>query len=353
MKSTKGLSAQPHEAECFDLETPQPSKDRSLPDHTSSNALWLEARDKPRIRTNELPPISGENARVAARYGAISRGTERLVSAGEVPPSEFDRMRAPFQSGDFPFPVSYGYSVAGVVEDGPEGWIGSRVFCLHPHQDHFVVPVEALRPVPETVPLERAVLAANMETAVNVVWDGQIQPGDRVAIVGAGVVGLLAAFVAAAIPGTLTYLIDHDPSKADVAAALGLIFSGPESAPEDCDVVIHATGSEGGLVTAIDAAGFEGRIVEASWYGTRAATVPLGAAFHSRRLQIVSSQVGQVSPSRRARWSRSRRLDLALSLLEDPRLDVLISGETPFAALADTYLDILMDPKVLCHRIKY
>ncbi|MER0239501.1 zinc-binding alcohol dehydrogenase [Fulvimarina sp. MAC8] len=288
-----------------------------------------------------------------SRFGAISRGTESLVSAGEVPPSEFDRMRAPFQSGDFPFPVSYGYSVAGIVADGPEGWSGSRVFCLHPHQDQFVVPVEALRPIPDTVPMERAVLAANMETAINIVWDGNVQPGDRVAVVGAGVVGLLAAFVSAAIPGTLTYLIDHEPSKAGVAKALGLIFSGPESAPEDCDVVIHATGSEGGLTTAIGAAGFEGRIVEASWYGTRAATIPLGAAFHSRRLQIVSSQVGHVSPSHRARWSHSRRLDLALTFLEDPRLDVLISGETPFAQLADTYLEILNDRQVLCHRIRY
>lgn len=290
---------------------------------------------------------------MVSHFGAISRGTERLVSSGEVPPSEFDRMRAPFQSGDFPFPISYGYSVAGVVESGPDGWSGSRVFCLHPHQDQFVVPVDALRPIPDAVPMERAVLAANMETAINIVWDGQIQPGDRVAIVGAGVVGLLAAFVVAAIPGTLTYLIDHDPAKAHVATALGLIFSGPEGAPEDCDVVIHATGSEGGLTTAIGAAGFEGRIVEASWYGTREATIPLGAAFHSRRLQIISSQVGQVSPSHRARWTHARRLDLALSLLEDARLDVLISGETPFAELADAYLDILNDRQVLCHRIRY
>ncbi|GGD41663.1 dehydrogenase [Aureimonas glaciei] len=290
---------------------------------------------------------------VSARFGAISRGTESLVATGKVPPGEAARMRAPFQEGDFPFPVKYGYAVAGIVEEGPDGWAGRAVFCLHPHQSRFTVPVEALRPVPGGVPLGRAVLAANMETALNIVWDAGIQPGDRVAVVGAGVVGLLTAFLAASIPGTETVVIDIDPQRAATAALLGLSFAMPEQAPVDCDVVVHASGSPDGLSVALAAAGFEARLVEASWYGDRLVSAPLGQAFHSQRLTLVSSQVGHVPASRRARWSRTRRLDLALALLADPRLDALLPAETAFLDLPRVYADILRDPATLCHRIRY
>ncbi|BDA86451.1 dehydrogenase [Aureimonas sp. SA4125] len=262
-------------------------------------------------------------------------------------------MRAPFQDGDFPFPVKYGYAVAGVVEAGPAEWTGRKVFCLHPHQSVFTVPVEALRPVPDGVPLERAVLGANMETALNIVWDAGIQPGDRVAVIGAGVVGLLAAHIAASIPGTETIVIDIDPRRAATASSLGLSFASPEQAPKDCDVVIHASGSPDGLAVALAAAGFEARLVEASWYGDRQVAVPLGQAFHSQRLTLVSSQVGHVPATRRARWSRSRRLDLALSLLADARLDALLPAETAFLDLPGVYADILRNPATLCHRIRY
>ncbi|RFC63747.1 dehydrogenase [Fulvimarina endophytica] len=318
-----------------------------------AHALWLEAPNHPALRPLSLPAPGPSEALVAARFSAISRGTERLVSAGQVPPSEYERMRAPFQSGEFPFPVSYGYCLAGLVEDGPPGWLGRSVFCLCPHQSHAVLPVEALRPVPEDVPLSRAVLAANMETALNIVWDASVQPGDTVAVVGAGTVGLLTAYFAAAIPGTSVTLVDIDDAKAGPARALGLSFVGPDSAPSDCDIVIHASASASGLSTAIACAGFEARIVEASWYGERAIEVPLGGAFHSRRLSLIGSQVGHLPSARRARWTHARRLDLALSLLADERLDVLISGETPFAELPGAYLGILDDPATLCHRIRY
>ena len=262
-------------------------------------------------------------------------------------------MRAPFQDGDFPFPVKYGYAVAGIVERGPDGCAGRSVFCLHPHQSRFTVPVDALRPVPDGVPLERSVLAANMETALNIVWDAGIQPGDRVAIVGAGVVGLLAGFLAASIIGTQTILIDIDERRVAPATQLGLRLVTPQDAPLDCDVVIHASGSPEGLAVALACAGFEARLVEASWYGDREIAVPLGQAFHSQRLTLVSSQVGHVPVARRARWSRSRRLDLALSLLVDARLDALFSGETAFADLPRVYENILCDRETLCHRIRY
>lgn len=320
---------------------------------TLCRALWLEEKGRAAIREGALPAGDAGAVVVESRFGAISRGTESLVAAGLVPESEYERMRAPFQEGDFPSPVKYGYAVVGTIVDGPPGRIGETVFCLYPHQDRFTVPVEAAVPVPASVPAERAVLAANMETALNIVWDARIGPGDRVGVVGGGLVGMLVGSLAARIPACDVTVVDKNADRAEIAAALGCGFAGPENAPSDCDVVIHASASEAGLATALGCAGFEARLVEASWYGDRPVAVPLGGAFHSLRLAIVASQVGQLPPERRARWNYRRRLTAALDLLADARLDSLISGETRFSDLADAYVGILSDPATLCHRIRY
>ncbi|MBP0614172.1 zinc-binding alcohol dehydrogenase [Jiella sp. KSK16Y-1] len=290
---------------------------------------------------------------VAAKFGAISRGTEALVAAGAVPESEWSRMRAPFQAGEFPFPVKYGYATVGQIVGGDDARFGEWVFCLYPHQDRFVLPGEAAVRLSSDVPPERTVLAANMETALNVVWDAGILPGDDVAIIGGGVVGLLVAFIAARIPATRTTVVDVNRDRAEVAHALGLDFTTPAELPHDCDVVVHASASEAGLASAIEAAGLEARIVEASWYGQRAPNVPLGGAFHSRRLSIVGSQVGSLPAGRAVRWSHRRRLEAAMRLLADERLDRLVTGETGFGELDSRYIDILADPATLCHRIRY
>lgn len=318
-----------------------------------AQALWITGPGRTELRTEEIGRPRADEVRVRARFGGISRGTESLVSCCYVPASEWQTMRAPFQSGDFPFPVKYGYASSGLVEEGPAELLGRIVFCLFPHQDEYIVPASAVVPVPENVPAERAVLAANMETALNIVWDAGIGPGDRVAIVGAGVVGSLAGFVAARIVSTEVTLVDKEPSRAAIAEAFGCAFATPDRAPSDCDVVIHASASAGGLATAIGAAGFEATIVEASWYGDRTVEAPLGGAFHSKRLRLVSSQVGAVATSRRARFTHRRRMETALSLLADPKLDRLISGETPFAELPVRYAGILADPQTLMHRVRY
>ncbi|MBS7456251.1 zinc-dependent alcohol dehydrogenase [Coralloluteibacterium stylophorae] len=319
----------------------------------TAHALWIEAAGRVALRRERLAAPRQDEVEVRARFGAISRGTEALVLAGRVPESEHARMRAPFQEGDFPFPVKYGYACVGEVEAGPGALRGRTVFCLHPHQDRFVVPAERVAVVPEAVPAARAVLAANMETALNVVWDAGIGPGDRVAVVGAGVVGALVARLVTRMPGTDCSLVDIAPERAGLARALGAGFADPAHAPRDCDVVVHASASEAGLATAIDCAGFEARVVEASWYGDGRVAVPLGGAFHSRRLRIVGSQVGHVPTARRARWPYGRRMAAALRLLDDPCLDALVSGESAFAGLADAYPRVLADPATLCHRVVY
>ncbi len=263
-------------------------------------------------------------------------------------------MRCPFQQGEFPAPVKYGYSAVGMVEDGPAEAVGRRVFCLHPHQDRFIVPSDAVTDVPDTVPDRRATLAANMETAINGMWDAVPGPGDRIAVIGAGVVGCLVAALAARLPGAEVELIDIDPTREGIAAALGCHFATPEEASPEADLVVHASGSPAGLATAMTIAGFEATVLEMSWYGTRIVPLELGGAFHSRRLTLRSSQVGAVPAARRQRWPLRRRLAFALSLLRDPVFDILLSGETEFTALPALMPRVATSSAgILCHTIRY
>ncbi len=260
-------------------------------------------------------------------------------------------MRGPGMEGDFPFPVKYGYCSVGEVTEGALS--GRAVFALFPHQTEYRLPEDALTLLPEDLPPARAVLAANMETALNILWDSGAGAGDRIAVIGAGVVGALVASLAARLPGADVTLVDINPARADLARCLGLTFRLAADAPQDCDVVIHTSASEAGLAQALDLAGLEATVVEASWHGDRAVAVPLGGAFHSRRLRLVSSQVGHIPAKRAPRWSYARRMAKALELLCDPRFDHLISGETDFADLPQTYAAILAADETLCHRIRY
>ncbi len=317
-----------------------------------TRALWITGRGAVELRDEAVSAGEGE-VLVETAFSGISRGTEALVLAGEVPPEEAAWMRAPLQTGCFPWPVKYGYAAVGRVREGPRDLAGRDVFVLHPHQERFAAPAAMAVPLPEGVPPGRAILAGNMETALNVIWDAGAAPCDRIAVIGAGVVGALVAWLAARLPGAEVTLVDVNPERAALAAALGCGFALPAQAPRDCDLVIHASASAEGLATALAAAGVEAAVVEASWFGARAVPVPLGAAFHSRRLRLVSSQVGAVPPHWRARWTTRRRLEAALALLVAPELEVLISGETAFADLARDYAAILDRPGTLCHRVRY
>jgi threonine dehydrogenase-like Zn-dependent dehydrogenase len=317
--------------------------------------FWIRAPGCGEVVTSELAPAEPDHVLVRARFSGISRGTESLVFRGEVPPSQYEVMRAPFQEGDFPGPVKYGYSSVGEVLEAPDGpLVGKRVFCLYPHQDVYRVPVGAVHVLPEGLPPERAVLGANMETALNAVWDGRPSPGDRIVVIGGGVVGLLVAWLCRRIPAARVSLVDVDPSREDVARGLGLEFDDHAPAGADADVVFHASGNPDGLQAALSVAGLEATVVELSWYGTRLVPLPLGEAFHSRRLTLRSSQVGRIPADRAARWDHARRMGVALHLLCDERLDALISGESDFETLPEVMVSLAEDGRgVLCHRIRY
>ncbi|PXY19164.1 zinc-dependent alcohol dehydrogenase [Prauserella muralis] len=317
----------------------------------SASAFWLRAPGHGELRPVELPEPGPEDVLVRTVYSGVSRGTETLVFRGEVPASQHELMRAPFQDGGFPAPVKYGYLNVGVVEHGPDALRGRTVFCLYPHQTHYVVPASAVTVVPETVPPGRAVLAGTVETAVNALWDAAPLLGDRVAVVGAGMVGCSVARLLARFPGVRVQLVDVDPDRAGVAGRLGVEFAVPERAEGECDLVVHASATEQGLGRSLELLAPEGTVVELSWYGDRRVGVPLGEFFHSRRLVLRGSQVGTVARTRRG---FAERLGLAMELLADEAFDALVTGESPFAELPDVLAKLAAgELPALCHRIAY
>ncbi|WP_304454847.1 dehydrogenase [Nocardiopsis sp. YSL2] len=319
-----------------------------------ARGFWVSAPGAGEIRTVDLPEPGAGEVRVRTLYSGVSRGTETLVFQGRVP-ERLDRvMRAPFQEGSFPGPCKYGYLNVGVVEEGPESMVGRTVFTLYPHQTRFVLPVSALRLVPEGVPPARAVLAGTVETAVNALWDSTPRLGDRATVVGAGMVGCCVARLLARVPGTRVELVDVDPARARVAERLGVGFAPPEEAAHDRDLVFHTSATEEGLALALRVAATDGEVVELSWYGDRPVSVPLGEDFHSRRITLRSSQVGGIALARRGRRDYGDRLDLALELLADPAFDALLTGESAFDDLPSV-MPRLADGSLpaLCHRIVY
>jgi D-arabinose 1-dehydrogenase-like Zn-dependent alcohol dehydrogenase len=320
----------------------------------TARAFWVTAPGRGEIQDVTLPSRRDDEVLVRTCFSGVSRGTEALVFDGRVPRSEWTRMRAPFQDGEFPAPVKYGYMNVGTVEEGPLALRDRMVFVLYPHQTRYVVPAVWAHPVPEDVPPRRAVLAANMETAVNGLWDARPQVGDRVAVIGAGTVGCLVAYLASGVTGCGVQLVDVNPARADIARKLGIAFATPAEAEGEVDLVIHASGTPEGLALALRLAAIETTVVEMSWFGDRSVPLALGEHFHANRLTIRSSQVGRIAPAQRARWNTARRMRLALELLADDRLDILLSGESAFESLPQTMASLASgERQALCHIVTY
>ncbi len=319
-----------------------------------ARAFWVEEPGRGVVRAVPLAAPGVDDVLVRTVRSGVSRGTESLVFRGQVPPDQYTAMRAPFQDGDFPGPVKYGYLNVGVVEKGPDDLRGRTVFSLYPHQTRFVVPAAAVVVVPETVPAARAVLAGTVETAVNALWDAAPLVGDRVSVVGAGMVGCSVARLLAGIPGADVELVDVDTGRAATADALGVRFTTPDSARGDRDLVVHTSATGAGLQAALGLLRPEGTVVELSWYGDAEVALRLGGTFHSGRLTIRGSQVGTVAAPRRGSRTTRDRLALALDLLRDPAFDALVTGESGFDELPDVMSRIASGRLPgLCHTITY
>jgi threonine dehydrogenase-like Zn-dependent dehydrogenase len=319
-----------------------------------ARAFWVRRPGRGEILPLSLPEPGPDDVLVRTLHSAVSRGTEALVFRGGVPPGEYARMRAPFQDGDFPGPVKYGYLNVGVVEQGPAGLRGRTVFCLYPLQTAYVVPAGSVVVVPDGVPPVRAVLAGTVETAVNALWDAAPLLGDRIAVVGAGMVGCCVARLLARFPGVRVTLVDVDPARGVGAARLGVDFAVPAEAAGGRDLVVHASATAAGLQLSLELLAREGTVLELSWYGDREVTLSLGGAFHADRLSVRASQVGLVAPARRGSRTPRDRLLLALDLLRDPAFDALLTGSSPFDDLPSVLPGLADGSRPgLCHVLDY
>jgi threonine dehydrogenase-like Zn-dependent dehydrogenase len=325
-----------------------------MPGPRDAHAFWVREPGFGEIRPVTLPEPGPDDVLVRTLRSGVSRGTETLVFKGGVPPDQYGAMRAPFQEGDFPGPVKYGYLSVGAVEQGPPELLGRTVFCLYPHQTAYVVPAAAVTVVPEDVPPARAVLAGTVETAVNALWDARPLLGDRVTVVGAGMVGCCVARLLSRFPAAQVTLVDVDASRADVASALGVDFALPEDAGGGRDLVVHASATSAGLQRSLELLAPEGTVIDLSWYGDTEVRLSLGGAFHSGRLRIRASQVGTLSPARGGGRTTADRLALALELLRDPAFDALVTGESRFGELPDVMAGLAAGSlPALCHTITY
>jgi 2-desacetyl-2-hydroxyethyl bacteriochlorophyllide A dehydrogenase len=326
-----------------------------------ATAFWIEKPGVGVLRREPLQQPDDGDVLVRTLYTGISRGTETSVFTGHVPQSERERMRAPFQEGDFGDPesaglgpVKYGYLNVGVVEQGPESLTGQTVFTLFPHQSAFVVPADAVTVVPDRIPPRRAVLAGAVETAINVLWDAAPRVGDRVCVIGAGMIGCCVARLLRGILGVDVTLIDVNPARRDVADQLDVRFADAADAPPERDIVINTSGSDAGLQLALETVVTDGDVIEASWYGDRPATLKLGADFHSRRLSIRSSQVGAVAARRRGQRTPGQRLELAVQFLSDPAFDALLTADSSWRELPEVMSSLADGSRTdLCHTIRW
>src|SRR6201986_181399 len=319
-----------------------------------AHAFWLSAPGRGEIRPVTLPEPGPDEVLGRTLRSGVSRGTETLVFRGGVAVGQYAAMRAPFQEGEFPAPGKYGYLNVGAVEHGPPELCGRTVFCLFPHQTAYVVPASAVAIVPKGVPTARAVLAGTVETAVNALWDAQPLLGDRISVVGVGMVGCCVARLLARFPGAHVTLVDVDASRAEVAKALGVDFALPGEAAGGRDLVVHTSATSAGLQCSLELLAPEGSVVDLSWYGDTKVQLSLGGRFHSARLGIRASQVGTVPPARSARRTTADRLALSLELLRDPALDALLTGASTFCELPDVMAALSAGSlPAICHTITY
>jgi threonine dehydrogenase-like Zn-dependent dehydrogenase len=293
----------------------------------TARALWFEAPSRAAIRDETLIDRGDGWRRITAIASAISPGTERLVATGRVPASVREAMRCPYMEGSFAFPMKYGYSLVGRLEDGRIAHV------LHPHQTQCDVRASDLRFVPDDVPPERATLAANLETAVTALWDSEIAAGERALVIGFGIVGSL---IARLLPGGANVL-DVDPAKRDLARSMG--FRAVESPDGEYDLAFGASGNAAEVQTAIDAVGVEGRVIEVSWL-PEPARVDFGGTFHSGRKRIIGSQVSRIPKRMQPEWTFARRTELVFSLLRDSAFDAHITNAVAFDDLPRFYADL-------------
>jgi 2-desacetyl-2-hydroxyethyl bacteriochlorophyllide A dehydrogenase len=302
-----------------------------------ARALWFEGRHRAVLQEEMLPELKPGWCKLESLFSNISPGTESLILSGQVPEEVYQEMKCPYMGGQFPFPVKYGYSLVGRITDGPKALLGKIAHLLHPHQDKCMVRIDDIFLVPPAVPAQRATLASNLETAVNAIWDAQFSVGDHALVVGFGAIGALVARLLSFFPGCRVKVMDTNPDKRRMAEKMGFKVLYPGKETEKFDLAFHASGNPSGLQSAVNLVGFEGKVVEMSWYGKHKVSLSLGGNFHSQRKSIISSQVSYLSPGQRSRWNHRRRKSLVFDLLQRLEFDEHLTYSVAFSKLPEIY----------------
>lgn len=286
-------------------------------------SLWHNNNSKSFLWKEYFNTYNNDLTYINTDYSLISTGTERLVAKGLVPPEANHIMRVPYMDGSFSFPIKYGYNLVGREKES-----GRRVHCMHPHQDFCAVQTRSLNKIPNDIPSRRATLMGTMETVINAIWDSRLNPSsdENILVIGAGLIGATLALTLQKVLDQEVHIYDINPYRLDHVRQLGL--SSHRKGPYT--ICFHTTAHQEGLQMAIDQVGFEGRIVEMSWYGTRPVQLWLGSSFHYDRKQIISSQVSQIPGHLSSQEDYESRRNLAWKYLNDTGYDDLITHEIPF-----------------------
>jgi NADPH:quinone reductase-like Zn-dependent oxidoreductase len=314
--------------------------------------LWFNSPGKVGFKLVNVDDPKNDEVLVKAVCSLISSGTERLVSGGNIPAKIYDQMKVPYMQGDFSFPFTYGYSLVGEIFKGKKSLPGKYVHLLHPHKEIALVKMNDVYILPEGFNLQTATLASNMETAVNAVWDSGVSIGDKVIIVGFGIIGALIAGVLKSMKHIHISIHESNPERASIARKLGFEVPG-EIQNNYFDIAFNTSASEHGLQVCIDSVGFEGKVTELSWYGEGKVNINLGGDFHSMRKVIIASQVSSIPAQMTGRWDFSRRKKLVFEILKDDYYSLLPMLDLPFLQCESLYENKLQVNKYLGVRIKY
>ena len=324
----------------------------------NARQLYFVKSRQVEIREQILPSLQPDQVLVKNLYSGISAGTEMLVYRGQLPADmSMDDNLAAFGKQKISYPLQYGYACVGHIEEAGRDvdahWVGKTVFSFQPHASHHVCTMDSVVPLPEGVDPKQATFLANMETAVNLVQDGNPRLGERVVVLGQGIVGLLASSVLAEFPLTGLYAVESIASRRilSVKAGAHAAFSPASDSDvmalqeklklnETCggaDVVFELTGSPAALNLAVDLCAYSGRIVVGSWYGTKSVALNLGERFHRNRMVIVSSQVSTIAPELSGRWDKMRRFSVAWDMINKCQPTQFIAHSLPFAQAGEAY----------------
>ena len=320
-----------------------------------TSALWHLNTEKSIIKPGHLPRINSNQVLIESRYSLISAGTEKSIAQGFISEKHQPFMQVPYMDGSFSLPIKYGYSVVGkVISEGK--YLDRRVHLMHPHQSLIVADIGNVYFISDQLYYSKAALLSNMETIVNAIWDAEISNNEEVLICGFGGIGFLLAETIRMLKSAVVTILDTDDARISLAHKRGFeTMMLNDLRREHFATAFNCSGTYGGLNNCIKAVGFEGKVIELSWYGDEMGLVDLGGSFHFNRKKIISSQVSNIPLGKKETWTFVKRKKYAEEVLNQLDLSSYGVNRIPFAE-APQFFEKLRNndiPEDLIHVIDY